>query len=492
MFKSSKQYTYEERLERLMKAQVQSLQQTNRQRTRLHIVYVVGNPSICGANKIIFEQANRLRLIGLEVSIVAYGEKPEWFPINVNYIQVPFNHQLALWIPYCHVIIATYYTHIHECVQRHLAPVIYFEQGDLHLFQYEELDVRQQLFIRKQYSLVQFVMTVSKPSADLIKDYFGKIARVIPNAIDHKIFYPLRTNDIKNESCDVQYLLMIGRDDVTFKAIREIIAFYKAFKKVYKDILLYWITPNVSDQTLIHHVSKVFINPSQPEIGELIRNAFALISASYYESCSLPVLEAMASGCPVISADNIGVCDYGEDGVNILIYPKGNLYSLMDQCQRVIKDKKLRRKLIKGGIKTAEKYQWDFTIEKLYSFIHNISSYEVLPRTISVAGEGGMVQILNYAKELYNNGIYDEAMCFLDTYIQCEEEPLSLRVEASRMRYLAHYYQGDISKSRYYCFQTFELTIPQEQECEFISRTFLEEKRSIEASFWNLIIKETI
>lgn len=478
-----RQYSYEERLERSKQAQLQTIKQTNRQKTNLHIVYVVGNPSICGANKIIFEQANRLMNFGMNVTIVAYGEKPTWFPIVANYIQVPNGGRIALWIPYCNVIIATYYTHIQECIERGIAPVIYFEQGDVHLFQYEGLEENHKQFVFKQLSLVNFIMTVSQPIALLINNYFGKDAVVIHNAIDHSIFYPL---NIKAERQHKEpFILMVGRDDVAFKAITEIITFYQIFHEEYNNILLYWVTPFVSNISLIQSVSEVFINPSQDEIGQLMREAVALICASYYESFSLPVLEAMTCGCPVISADNLGVRAYGIDETNILLFPKGNLSILMNQCRRLMGDQQLRERLIEGGLKTANAFNWESSINKLYNYLKLVSSYEVFPTKQKSGGFESMIQIFHYAKELFDQEVYEDAICFFDMYIQCEDEPLVYRLEACRFRYLAYYHIGAIEKGRYYCFLTFELIIPRIEECQFISQTFFEEGNIELAKFWN-------
>ncbi|EKE13693.1 MAG: glycosyl transferase group 1 protein [uncultured bacterium] len=41
-------------------------------------------------------------------------------------------------------------------------------------------------------------------------------------------------------------------------------------------------------------------NCSRIKLGRLYRNATALLTASYYESFNLPVLEALSQGCPVI------------------------------------------------------------------------------------------------------------------------------------------------------------------------------------------------
>ncbi|PKM94133.1 MAG: hypothetical protein CVU84_11775 [Firmicutes bacterium HGW-Firmicutes-1] len=480
-------FEYEQRLSRLIDAYEQKLLKTNRQIVTLHIVYVVGNPSICGATKIIYEQANRLVEKGVVVTIVSYGERPKWFQLKANYIKVPSKLRISLLIPKCHIVVATYYTHIQECIEAEIAPVVYFEQGDTHLFEYEKLEDEHKAFVRKQFELPRFIMTVSNKTSKLISRYFKREAVIIPNAIDTHIFNHKKLED--GLTYQEEYLLMMGRDDVAFKGIEEIIIVFKRLKEFNRDIKLYWITPYPPNNQLEDMVTKVIINPTQDEISALLKGAILYISASYLESFSLPVLEAMASGCPVLSADNEGVKEYGVDGYNLLLYEKGNMTEMTLKILKIYFDGELRDVLIKNGFLTAQKYSWSDSIEKLYQFFRCVAHYEVcgsrqLKNTNLKRGFNNMIEVFEYANELYQNNVYEEAIYFLNEFINYDISNEGKKIEAYRMRYLAYYLMGDIKTSRYYCFLVFELGIPQAKECCFLGETFLNEGRVDEASFW--------
>jgi glycosyltransferase involved in cell wall biosynthesis len=56
--------------------------------------------------------------------------------------------------------------------------------------------------------------------------------------------------------------------------------------------------------------------------------------------------------------------DYAVDGYNSLVVPPGNPEAVAKAALRVLKDDKLREKLIEGGIKTAKQWTWDKVVDK--------------------------------------------------------------------------------------------------------------------------------
>jgi L-malate glycosyltransferase len=370
------QEEFKNRLVRNNHAKKQSLILKRRNnKERLHIVYVMTHVGICGGVKIILEHAKRLKSLGMEVSIVSHYPTPTWFPIDVNNIEVPFEVELANGIPNCDVIVATYWNHIQVCIDTEIAPVIYFEQGDFHLFNDENLNPTLKDFICKQYQLPEFIFTVSNQCAEFIRKIYNRDSIVIHNAIDTNIFNTIKE---KITISDSPYVLMMGNPELKFKGISEIIKAFSIIKSSISDIKLYLITPVNPAEEIIDKVDQIFVNPSQQQIAELYKGALLYVSASHYESFSLPVLEAMACGCPVVTTGNSGVMEYTVDNYNAIITKIGDHKDISTKILELLENTDLRKNLIKNGLNTAEKFNWDDIISQLLYFYRDVARYEVI------------------------------------------------------------------------------------------------------------------
>ena len=84
-----------------------------------------------------------------------------------------------------------------------------------------------------------------------------------------------------------------------------------------------------------------------------------------HEAFGLVPLEAMASGCPVISTAVGGSAEYCLDGVNCLRIPPGDAEALAHAIQRLAAHLDLRRQLVTGGLRTASELTLDRQAERI-------------------------------------------------------------------------------------------------------------------------------
>jgi len=101
------------------------------------------------------------------------------------------------------------------------------------------------------------------------------------------------------------------------------------------------------------------------ELPKLYASADAFVFASVTETLGLVVLEAMASGLPVIAAPAGGVRDHFRVGVNGLAYPAGSAYAMAQSMFQVASNAELARRLAKGARATAEDLTWGKEIARL-------------------------------------------------------------------------------------------------------------------------------
>jgi glycosyltransferase involved in cell wall biosynthesis len=96
-----------------------------------------------------------------------------------------------------------------------------------------------------------------------------------------------------------------------------------------------------------------FVGP-RGEVPEVLRSLDVLVNASTAEPFGLTVLEAQASGVPIIAASSGGILDFVKDNDNGLLVPPGDAEALAGALERLFGDPGLRARLGRRGRETAE------------------------------------------------------------------------------------------------------------------------------------------
>lgn len=92
---------------------------------------------------------------------------------------------------------------------------------------------------------------------------------------------------------------------------------------------------------------------------EVYRAADVFVSPTYSEGFSNTILEAMASGLPVVSTDSVGVVDCLRHEENGLLHAPGDVAGLRAQLQRVLGDAALREELAGTALEEVRRlYSW--------------------------------------------------------------------------------------------------------------------------------------
>ena len=86
---------------------------------------------------------------------------------------------------------------------------------------------------------------------------------------------------------------------------------------------------------------------SREELAYLYVHAQALVFPSLFEGFGIPLVEAMAAGCPVLAADATSLPEVGADSV--LYFPPSSAEDLGEAIMQLVGDETLRRKLIDSG-----------------------------------------------------------------------------------------------------------------------------------------------
>ncbi len=158
-----------------------------------------------------------------------------------------------------------------------------------------------------------------------------------------------------------KYILFTGNNK-PHKNISGLISSFVEVKKEFKDFKLVIISKGFSTEMLpledeIKDDIFVVEEVSDNELVYYYNCAFMFVLPSFYEGFGLPVIEAMACGCPVVTSN---VSSLPEIGGNAALYidPYDNS-SLSGGIKKVIVDSNLRDELIKKGTSRAKLFNWE-------------------------------------------------------------------------------------------------------------------------------------
>jgi glycosyltransferase involved in cell wall biosynthesis len=104
---------------------------------------------------------------------------------------------------------------------------------------------------------------------------------------------------------------------------------------------------------------------SRADMPALYASHDIFVFPSLMEGMPLTILEAMATGMPVVTTNSSGMCDVVEDGFNGLLVRTADAEELADAVERLCRSVELRSSLGLNGQQTMRRYTWCQVAEKL-------------------------------------------------------------------------------------------------------------------------------
>jgi glycosyltransferase involved in cell wall biosynthesis len=206
------------------------------------------------------------------------------------------------------------------------------------------------------YRLPLHKITVSSWLSGLMRDLYGDgDASLVPNSVDHALFHALPRG--KQPVPTAGFVYSSG----TFKGCRTT---FEAFARVRRRLpglrlVAFGLEEPTSGLPLPEGTSYVR-RPPQDQIRSVYSQCDVWVSGSTSEGFSLPLLEAMACGCPVVSTAVGGALDFLKDGVNGHVVPVGDSAAMADRIERVLALPDAEwRALSDRARATAVGYDWD-------------------------------------------------------------------------------------------------------------------------------------
>jgi phosphatidylinositol alpha 1,6-mannosyltransferase len=104
--------------------------------------------------------------------------------------------------------------------------------------------------------------------------------------------------------------------------------------------------------------------------ANLLASCDVFCSPSPYETLGRTVVEAMASGIPVVTVDSGAVSDYIIDGVNGYLVPPNNVEELTNTLQKVLPSN--NQEMIQYALQSAKQFSIEKTCQNLHEYYQNL------------------------------------------------------------------------------------------------------------------------
>jgi glycosyltransferase involved in cell wall biosynthesis len=103
---------------------------------------------------------------------------------------------------------------------------------------------------------------------------------------------------------------------------------------------------------------------SDEKMVELYTRASVFLLTSRMEGWGLSIMEAMASGCPVVASSVGGVTELIENEKTGILVEPGDVKGYADAIARLLRNDSLRRSITERARKKLDRYSWDKAAEK--------------------------------------------------------------------------------------------------------------------------------
>jgi phosphatidylinositol alpha-mannosyltransferase len=231
-------------------------------------------------------------------------------------------------------------------------------------------------------------IAVSAAARHFADRYFPGDYKVIPNGVDLARFEGVEP--IARWMDGTKNIFFVGRLE-SRKGVMDLLKAYRLLRKVGcecrlllagagpldKQVRRYLMTRRTGDVELLGRVS-------EDEKARLFATADVFVApATGRESFGIVLLEAMASGKPIVASDIHGYRSVVRRGEQGLLVPPGEPRALAGALARLLSDDELRARMGAAGLERAKQFSWPSVVAKVeayYEFvIRRLAAHDALP-----------------------------------------------------------------------------------------------------------------
>jgi glycosyltransferase involved in cell wall biosynthesis len=233
-------------------------------------------------------------------------------------------------------------------------------------------------YIRRLHNTAELNLCTSETIREELLEQNIHHLHVLQRGVDtkkrHPKYYDSEMRDrLTNGDKSKKLLIFVGR-----LAIEKEIHKIKPLLDARDDIMLVIIGDGPARNDLIHKfkgTNTIFTGFLHgEELSKAFASADAFIFPSVSETLGLVILEAMASGLPVVAAKSGPTIEQISDGETGLLFENENVDSMINAMNK-LDDKNVLKQMRKNARKEAEKFSWEKASQQLLDFYTKTIEY---------------------------------------------------------------------------------------------------------------------
>lgn len=215
------------------------------------------------------------------------------------------------------------------------------------------------------------VIAVSKVPTEFIREFYTGKIYIVPNGIDLEVFSP-KNKPFEKYLDEKINIFFIGRLDKR-KGVKYLVKAFRKLKRKVKDVRLIIGGKGDELEKVKRYIKRYALR--DVEILGYVKEEdkpryFATCDifcspALYGESFGIVLVEAMASGKPVVACSNPGYKTVLNGSGELFLAEPKDTKELCEKLAILCKDKELRSFMGEWGLKKAKKYSWESICDQL-------------------------------------------------------------------------------------------------------------------------------
>lgn len=232
---------------------------------------------------------------------------------------------------------------------------------------------------KRQAKNAHLILTPSENTKRDLVDYYRvdpEKIKVLPPGLSKIFLQERNSKDLSKYGLPEDFILFLGTIEPRKNIISLIEAFEIAFPKLQKPHHLIiagapgWKNKAIKEKI---HSSKfnTFIKPidyvPENEKPSLYKAARLFVYPSFYEGFGFPILEAFASGTPVICSNRSSLVEITGNAARLINPHRPEEIAI--GIEKILNSESLRKKMTEEGLRQSQKYSWQTTAENFLKLV---------------------------------------------------------------------------------------------------------------------------